>query len=78
MYENADALPEELFDKDGNRVFIRGYLLSARQETAQAMSRMQAKQLLNQTVIWAVELAGQEFVNEWVKALYRVRIEEKP
>lgn len=75
MYEKAEDLPGELFDAKGNRIFIRGYLLTAKQEGAVAVSRTVAEQTLNSAFQKAGELAGEQFVDDWLRLAYRLRIE---
>lgn len=76
-YATHDQLPGQLFDEQGNRIFIKGYLLSAKQEAAQAMSRTVAQQTLSDALHRASGLAGEEFVDDWIKLAYRLRIEGK-
>ena len=74
-YATPEELPGELFDSKGNRIFIRGYLLSAEQSAAKAMSRTVSTRMLNQALREAVDLAGEDFVNGWLKAAYRLIVE---
>lgn len=76
-YETHDQLPGQLFDEQGNRIFIKGYLLTAKQEAAQAVSRVIADQTLNTALRRAGELAGEEFVDDWLRLVYKIRIEGK-
>jgi hypothetical protein len=77
-YATHDQLPGQLFDEQGNRIFIKGYLLTAQQEGALAVSRTVAQQTLNEALHRAAGLAGEEFVDDWLKAAYKIRVEGKP
>lgn len=76
-YATHEQLPGQLFDEAGNRIFIKGYLLTAKQEGAQAVSRTVAQQTLNEALHKAAGLAGEEFVEDWIKHAYKLRIEGK-
>lgn len=75
-YSTAKDLPGELFDKDGNQIFIKGYILGAERDAAQAVARTVAQQELNLALHRATDLAGQEFVDEWLRHAYKSIIEK--
>jgi len=77
-YATHEELPKELFDSKGNRVFIRPFFLSVGQEAALAVSRTIAQQTLNEALHRAAGLAGDEFVDDWIKHAYKIRVEGKP
>lgn len=70
-------LPNPLYTKDKEPVFIHGYIIEAKADVAREVNKASAEKILNNAVNLALQFTDKRDVDDWIEAYCDLYMDRK-